>query len=185
METCVIESQKMYISTPKSITWRKHVVHDKNVNEFDLSGIEFDDLQKELCPRISANDLIEMLKTPENVAVLDIRSSKDFTRHHIKGSFNIPFNSVCLGDTRLESLNIQDLGEILEEKWVVVVISLSHENAILVRIFGLGVFKVVLIVVVFLQFSKFLVDCCVARVAVLHNGFNILHAYCPNVLTSS
>lgn len=137
METCVIESQKMYISTPKSITWRKHVVHDKNQNEFDLSGIEFADLQKELCPRISANDLIEMLKIPENVAVLDIRSSKDFTRHHIKGSFNIPFNSVCLGDTRLESLNIKGLGEILEEKWVVVVISLSHENAILVRIFGL------------------------------------------------
>lgn len=34
METCVVESQKMYLSTPKSVTYRKHVLRDKEPGEF-------------------------------------------------------------------------------------------------------------------------------------------------------
>lgn len=34
METCVIESEKMYQSTPKSITYRKHCLHEKEPDEF-------------------------------------------------------------------------------------------------------------------------------------------------------
>lgn len=34
METCVIESQKMYTTTPKSVTYRKHVLHEVEPDEF-------------------------------------------------------------------------------------------------------------------------------------------------------
>lgn len=34
MEHCVVESQKMYQSTPKSVAWRKHVQRDIEPNEF-------------------------------------------------------------------------------------------------------------------------------------------------------
>lgn len=34
METCVVESQKMYLSTPKSVTYRKHVLRDTTPGEF-------------------------------------------------------------------------------------------------------------------------------------------------------
>lgn len=34
METCVVESQKMYQSTPKSVAWRKHVQRDTELGEF-------------------------------------------------------------------------------------------------------------------------------------------------------
>lgn len=34
METCVIASHKMYLSTPKSITYRKHVLHEREPDEF-------------------------------------------------------------------------------------------------------------------------------------------------------
>lgn len=34
IETCVVESQKMYLSTPKSITFRKHVLREKELDEF-------------------------------------------------------------------------------------------------------------------------------------------------------
>lgn len=34
IETCVVESQKMYLSTPKSITYRKHVLRETELDEF-------------------------------------------------------------------------------------------------------------------------------------------------------
>lgn len=34
METCVIESQKMYTTTPKSVAYRKHVLHEVEPDEF-------------------------------------------------------------------------------------------------------------------------------------------------------
>lgn len=34
METCVIASQKIYVSTPKSVTYRKNVLHENEPNEF-------------------------------------------------------------------------------------------------------------------------------------------------------
>lgn len=34
METCVVESQKMYQCTPKSVTYRKHVLRETEPGEF-------------------------------------------------------------------------------------------------------------------------------------------------------
>lgn len=49
METCVVESHKMYLTTPKSVTFRKHVLHEIEPGEFvsirhpsiPLGGVEY------------------------------------------------------------------------------------------------------------------------------------------------
>lgn len=90
------------------------------------------DLQAERCPRISANDVIELNRDrPDEIAVIDLRSHLDFNRAHLKNSINIPFASISLSDVRLEALNVPDLEGRLSNR-VVVVASNSHENAILV-----------------------------------------------------
>lgn len=104
------------------------------MNQFqDINGIELKDLQNERCPRISANDVIELRsEKPEEIAVIDLRSHLEYNRAHLKDSINIPFASISLSDVRLEALNIPDLESRLSNR-IVVVASNSHENAILVR----------------------------------------------------
>lgn len=77
METCVIESQRMYLCTPKSISFRKYVLRvDKKLDPLDINNIELSELQNEVCPRISANDLLKLiLNEPEGVAVIDLRNN--------------------------------------------------------------------------------------------------------------
>lgn len=165
MENCVVESQKMYETTPKSVSHREHVIRDEKPQEFDISGVSLAELQSEMCPRISANDYSHLLfNKPDELATIDLRGVIEYSRVRIENSINIPFTSVQLGDTRLEALNIENLEAMLNGR-IVVVVSTIHENAVL--------------------FSKFFVECGVKNVCVLHNGFSILHAIEPNILLST
>ncbi|KAG5683837.1 hypothetical protein PVAND_013100 [Polypedilum vanderplanki] len=160
METCVNESQKMYEKTPKSITFRKHVLRTEELEIFDINNISLSDIQKEISPRISANDLIFLLKNkPNNIFVFDLRPQSDYKRWHIQNSINLPYTNLILSDRRLESINIEK--NLLMDK-IVVIISVSHDNANL--------------------FAEFLVDCDVSMVCILHNSINTLHAILPSIL---
>lgn len=94
--------------------------------------MQLSDIQNERSPRISANDLVKLLNTPESVAIIDLRTNMDYKRAHIDGSINIPFTSLSLGDVRLDALNVDNLESRLANK-IVVVFSTFHENSILVR----------------------------------------------------
>lgn len=118
------------------------------------------DIQREISPRISANDLVSLLKhKPYSVIVFDLRPQNEFKRWHIAGAINLPFTNLMLGDRRLESINVER--KTLDGK-VVVIISVSHENACL--------------------FAEFLIDCDVPLVSVLHNSISTLHSILPSVL---
>lgn len=120
------------------------------------------DIQKEISSRISANDLVSLLKNkPDGVIVFDLRTQHDFKRWHIDGAINLPFTNLMLGDRRLETLNIERKN--LDGR-VVVIISVSHENACL--------------------FAEFLIDCDVSMVCILHNSINTLHSILPSVLAA-
>ncbi|XP_075156009.1 TBC domain-containing protein kinase-like protein [Haematobia irritans] len=167
MENCVVESQKMYDSTPKSISHRFHAINEKELGPFDITNdVTLAHLQKEMCPRISAADLNNMLKfDPNAMLCLDIRSPSDFNRVHLPDSINIPFNGIDLeGEKSLVSLNEPQLEEKMNNR-IIICISNIHENAV--------------------KFSKFLVECGVPRVCILHQGFNILHSIEPNILFSN
>lgn len=100
--------------------------------EQDINGIELKDLQNERCPRISANDVIDLMsENTEKIAVIDLRSHLEYNRAHLKDSINIPFASISLSDVRLGALNVSNLEGRLSNR-VVVIASNSHENAILV-----------------------------------------------------
>jgi hypothetical protein len=75
---------------------------------------------------------------------------------------NLPFSNISLGDRRLEALNLSK--ELLADK-VVVIISVSHENACLL--------------------AEFLIDCDIAHVCILHNPINTLHAILPSHFVKS
>lgn len=125
--------------------------------------MELSDIQREISSRISANDLVNLLKNkPTGVIVFDLRPQNDYKRWHIEGSINLPFTNLMLSDRRLESINIEK--RLLDDK-VVVIISVSHENACL--------------------FAEFLVDCDVSLVCILHNSVSTLHSILPSVLVGS
>lgn len=89
-------------------------------------------MQSERCPRISANDLVSLVnEKPDEVVSLDLRSHLEYNRAHLKCSINIPFASISIADVRLDALNIPDLEAKLINRNVVV-LSTSHENAVLV-----------------------------------------------------
>ncbi|XP_013107196.1 TBC domain-containing protein kinase-like protein [Stomoxys calcitrans] len=167
MENCVVESQKMYDSTPKSISHRFHVVREHELGPFDITpDVTLAQMQKEMSPRISANDLNAMLKSDPNCMLcLDIRSPSDFNRVHLPDSINIPFNGKNLGEEKksLETLNEPQLEEKMNNR-IIICISNVHEHAV--------------------EFSRFLVECGVTRVCILHQGFNVLHSIEPNILVS-
>lgn len=117
-------------------------------------------LQKEICPRISGNDLVNLLTT-SNVFLFDLRPQHEYRRWHIEGSVNLPFTNLILSDKRLESLNIDRMQ--LNDK-IIVIISVSHDNACL--------------------FAEFLIDCDVAMVSILHHSINLLHTNVPSIFVS-
>lgn len=88
------------------------------------------DLQKEMCPRISANDLTELLRHQHNdLMCLDIRSTSDYNRVHLPYSINIPYNYLQLEEKSLETLNVPQIEEKLHNR-IIICISNIHENAV-------------------------------------------------------
>ncbi|KAH8270948.1 hypothetical protein KR044_003420, partial [Drosophila immigrans] len=167
MENCVIESQKMYECTPKSITHRQHALRTQAPHALDigLAEVELQHLQSEQCPRISAKDVHQLLQqAPHELALIDLRSVVEYSRVHVPHSINIPFATVQLGEQRLEALNVPHLEAQLRGR-IVVCVSNIHQHAV--------------------EFSHFLVACGVLRTCILHKGFNVLHSIEPNILISN
>ncbi|XP_037938047.1 TBC domain-containing protein kinase-like protein [Teleopsis dalmanni] len=166
MENCVVESQKMYELTPKSVSQRTHMLHTKQLGEFDIStDVTLTHLQMEMSPRISANNFVHLLLyAPQDMISLDIRSVNEYARARVDNSINIPFVGLQLDEPRLEALNVQNLEQKLRDR-IVVCISTKHDDSV--------------------EFSRFLVYCGIERVCILHKGFNILHTIEPNILISN
>ncbi|EDV99954.1 TBC domain-containing protein kinase-like protein isoform X2 [Drosophila grimshawi] len=167
MESCVIESQKMYECTPKSITHRQHALRTQLPHVLDIgqADVELKHLQMEQCPRISAKDVHQLLMhAPDQLALIDLRSVVEYSRVYVPHSINIPFATVLLGEQRLEALNVPHLEQQLRQR-IVVCVSNIHQHAV--------------------EFSHFLVACGVLRTCILHKGFNVLHSIEPNILISN
>lgn len=166
IEKCVVLSIATYQNTPKSITSREHeneVYHKKS--ELDKISIKLDDLKNELCPRISPNDLISLVRNqPDKVLVIDIRNPTVFSRCAVIGSINIPFSSVSFSDHNIE--NVGPNSSLLKLKGDKIVVVVGDEETDLER------------------FPKFLLQCNISKVCVLHGGFNVLLPVTPTILSS-
>jgi len=151
MDGCVLESQKMYEATPKSITHRQHALRLQppqalvgneqsqgltritiyfTFQDIGVADVELKHLQQEQCPRISAKDVQFLLDhSPAELALVDLRSVVEFGRVHVPHSINIPFATVQLGDQRLEALQVPQLETLLRGR-IVVCVSNIHQHSV-------------------------------------------------------
>ncbi|XP_044759268.1 TBC domain-containing protein kinase-like protein [Coccinella septempunctata] len=167
IEKSINYSIDTFRKTPKSITSREH----QNENfcdktEYDISGVTLEDLNRERCPRISAADTVELLRnSPDRILIVDIRNPVQFSRCSVKNSINIPFSSVTFGENNIDGIgsHAQTLRS-SGDKNVVIVGSAETDLEL---------------------FPKFLLNCCISHVCVLHGGFDILASVTPTVLIST
>ncbi|XP_025831896.1 TBC domain-containing protein kinase-like protein isoform X2 [Agrilus planipennis] len=154
IEQCVTSSLKSYNITPRSITYRKHQnENEKNIENMDEMGITVQELNRERCPRIHFTDVVKLVNE-EKAIIIDIRNPTQFSRYAVRGSLNIPFSSVTFGSPVLESIGPH--GATLKNNTEKVVVVVGTEDTDLEL------------------FPKFLLECKVSRVCVLHGGFNVL-----------
>nr|CAH7737912.1 unnamed protein product [Callosobruchus chinensis] len=166
IEKSVILSAETFQKTPGSITHREYENEEfKRSGELDISGVTLQDLKKERCPRISASDLLDLVRnSPQKVLVVDIRNITQFNRCSVRESINIPFSSVLFSEVKIESIG-QHSGLLKENQDRTVVVVGDEETDLEV-------------------FPTFLLKCNVKKVCVLHGGFNILLPISPTILAS-
>lgn len=64
-----------------------------------MGPIPVADLQAELCPRISAANLLELLqRKKQKLVTVDIRTTEEYSRGTVPGSVHIPWTSGSLPD---------------------------------------------------------------------------------------
>ncbi|XP_076656002.1 TBC domain-containing protein kinase-like protein [Halictus rubicundus] len=161
IELCVKDSMTMYQSTPASITYRKHQFNQPK----DVHWSE-PEPGTERMPRICVDDLLNLLdNNPERLIIVDIRNNIQFERDAVAGSINIPFTSVQLSQTQIETLGPQ-AKPIAENKNSIVVIigPLDQNNAL---------------------FADFLVKCGVMGVCSLQGGIDALRSKSPNIIVGA
>jgi len=112
MERCVTDSIELYCSTPRSITYRQHALEPEKpagseINtELEMSPIPVADLQAELCPRISAADLLDLLqRKKQKLMTVDIRTTEEYSRGTVPGSVHIPWSSGSVPDMSMLQAN--------------------------------------------------------------------------------
>ncbi|XP_018562554.1 TBC domain-containing protein kinase-like protein [Anoplophora glabripennis] len=166
IEKCVTLSTNTFQLTPKSITAREHENEEFcKKNEYDISGVALDDLKRERCPRISATDVVSLIRNhPDQVLLVDIRNLTQFNRSSVVGSVNIPFSSVSFGENKIE--NVGQHSSALKNARGKTVVVIGNEETDLEL------------------FPTFLLKCNVKRVCVLHGGFNVLLSISPSILVS-
>lgn len=161
IEQCVKDSMTMYQKTPTSITYRKHQFDQtKSANWIEPEP------GTEKMPRISVEDFLRLLdENPEKLIIVDIRSNTQFERSSVKGSINIPFTSVQLSQTNLDTLGPQTKPLAENKDRLVVIISPNDQNNAL--------------------FAEFLMSCQVPGICSLQGGIYALRSKSPNVLICS
>lgn len=158
IELCVKDSMTMYQNTPSSITYRKHQFNQtKDINWSEPEP------ETEKMPRISVDDFLYLFdNNRERLIAVDARNNIQFERGAVIGSINIPFTSVQLSQTHMDTLGpaAKPLAENKEN--VVVIIGPHDQNNAL--------------------FVDFLIKCNVVGVCSLQGGICALRSKCPNII---
>uniref|UniRef100_A0A1A8IJE7 TBC domain-containing protein kinase-like protein n=1 Tax=Nothobranchius kuhntae TaxID=321403 RepID=A0A1A8IJE7_NOTKU len=126
----------------KAATYFSSDYQDMAKTDLSREPLALADLKAEFSPRISAEDLIDLCELsvagpskrnkggkPKIIAV-DIRSMEDFSRGHVSGSVNVPFNSVFNSDGEL----VQCLASGVLQNYrgrVIVIISHAVKSAVM------------------------------------------------------
>ncbi|KAK1124454.1 hypothetical protein K0M31_006809 [Melipona bicolor] len=158
IELCVKDSMMMYQNTPPSITYRKHQFNQpKDVNWLEPEP------GTEKMPRICVDDFLDLLdNSPDRLIAVDIRNNIQFERGAVVGSINIPFTSVQLSLTHIETLGPHAKPLVENKNSIVVIIGPHDQNNAL--------------------FADFLIKCGVVGVCSLQGGISALRIKSPNII---
>lgn len=99
IEKCVIDALDIFKSTPESCTFREHSGSECEELDakLDITPIGLNILKSEMAPRISARDVIRLVKEKTHSYVLiDIRPSSEFCQGYVAQSKNFPFDQINL-----------------------------------------------------------------------------------------
>ncbi|CAF0853993.1 unnamed protein product [Adineta steineri] len=120
IERCVRDSIDIFASTPRSCTYREHASDLTNYqinNDLDMNPFPLADLKFERCPRISANDVVELndLKAPtaslktSKLLLIDIRTPDEYMKAALPASVNIPYENAFDDQNRITDNRLQHL----------------------------------------------------------------------------
>ncbi|XP_011298029.1 TBC domain-containing protein kinase-like protein [Fopius arisanus] len=160
IELCVKDSMAMYQSTPASITYRKH-----QFDQSKASNWHDPEAGTERLPRISIEDYLMLFDQggkKSKLLTVDLRNSIQFERGAVPGSINIPFTSVQLSHTQINTLGPQAMVLTESHNNIVVIIGPHDQNNAL--------------------FADFLIKCGIAGVCALQGGIYGLRAIRPQML---
>ncbi|XP_043516498.1 TBC domain-containing protein kinase-like protein isoform X2 [Frieseomelitta varia] len=160
IELCVKDSMMMYQNTPPSITYRKHQFNQPK----DINWLE-PEPGTEKMPRICVDDFLDLLdNSPDRLIAVDIRNNIQFERGAVVGSINIPFTSVQLSLTHIETLGPHAKPLVENKNSIVVIIGPHDQNNAL--------------------FADFLIKCGVVGVCSLQGGISALRMKSPNIIVA-
>ncbi|CAM2700891.1 unnamed protein product [Rotaria socialis] len=120
IERCIRDSIDIFATTPRSCTYREHasdITSYQINNDLDMDPFPLSDLKSERCPRISANEIVELndlrvqttsLKTSK-LLLIDIRSADEYMKAALPSSVNVSYdkafdNQIRIVDNRLQQL---------------------------------------------------------------------------------
>lgn len=135
IERCVMNSSKLYADTPRSITFRKFQQNSINDQHFTITDELLNQMQKELNPRLSVADFLQLISdknTRSAVLILDARSNSEYAERSVTGSINIPFESIDFSKNLRDGISFSPELSILMNnrgKMIVVIGQLATEAA--------------------------------------------------------
>ncbi|XP_064481936.1 TBC domain-containing protein kinase-like protein [Ornithodoros turicata] len=172
IQRCVRDSIRIFCTTPQGATYREHARPTNSGTtpsspSLTMSAVPLEVLKSELCPRISAEDLIGLLELGRadaapnkfRVLVVDVRAPEEYLRGAVQNSINIPYATAFTGDSLTSSPEAHVLAA-HKGKMVLVLGSHQDNNAS--------------------SFANGLVRLGYARVCLLHGGVEVLRT--TNVL---
>ncbi|CAF3339251.1 unnamed protein product [Rotaria sp. Silwood1] len=167
IERCIRDSIDIFATTPRSCTYREHASDITNYqinNDLDMDPFPLSDLKSERCPRISANDIVELndlkastasLKTSK-VLLLDIRSSDEYMKAALPSSINISYERAFDNQDRIIDNRLQHLLDQHRSLVKVVIGNKNHKQTV--------------------DFTNNLITNNCTRVCLLHKGIDVFKA---------
>jgi TBC domain-containing protein kinase-like protein len=166
---CVSDSIDIFCWTPTSCMYREHgsisTSNSEVYSELDICPVPLDIMRNELCPRISAKDVLKLHDTKSSkIKIIDIRPASDYSQSFITDSKNIPFESINFN--KLTQLSQTQLGNSNDSDPTAQLVYLLQQNKNSVKIIASSSSKLDNVV----ELSNLLVHLKFSKICILHNG---------------
>ncbi|TMS37207.1 hypothetical protein L596_004184 [Steinernema carpocapsae] len=95
IDQVVSDSLDFYHHVPQSCAYRRHATYHLNKDHGRLTDYTVNQLREFHCPRISAHDMLSLMKT-DSVLIIDVRSTVEFHRGSLQNSISFPYtDDIC------------------------------------------------------------------------------------------